>query len=360
MATDARGAPTSTAREVQAAVSAHAAAATLVEARIPALGARADGEDQPLNNGAGAAPVAKDPQCLVAGYEMIYGPGRTVSGAPFHPLPLAISFFFMWAISGAGQPGTMVRLMAFKDSITWRRAIFTVTIYFGLIYFPLVVIFVAAQGIIHPAELSLGADQIMPTLAIKVAPPLIAGILIAAPFAAVMSTVDSFLLVISSGLVRDIYQRTIRPTVAERTMKLASFSTTAGVGILVAVLALNPPRFLQTIIVFTGAGFAATFLAPFFLGAYWKRMNALGAWSAMFCGFVSVVLLSATMPVLNRLRFDVPSREIHLFGLHPLVIGLALSFAGGIIGSLLGPPLPRELERRFFAAPQDAGAIVEP
>ena len=47
----------------------------------------------------------------------------------FLPFGIAISFFFMWAISGAGQPSSMVRLMAFNSSQTLRRSIFTVAMY---------------------------------------------------------------------------------------------------------------------------------------------------------------------------------------------------------------------------------------
>ena len=47
--------------------------------------------------------------------------------------------------------------------------------------------------------------------------PWLAGLLVAAPFAAVMSTVDSFLLMISSAIVRDVYQRDINPAASEKT-----------------------------------------------------------------------------------------------------------------------------------------------
>ena len=55
-----------------------------------------------------------------------FGPG---AGRAFHPIGLAISFFFMWAITGMGQPSTLVRLMAFRDSRTLRYSIIYLTIY---------------------------------------------------------------------------------------------------------------------------------------------------------------------------------------------------------------------------------------
>ncbi len=54
----------------------------------------------------------------------------------------------MWAITGMGQPSTMVRLMAFRDSRTLRYSIIYLTIYNVMIYIPLIFIFVAARSIL--------------------------------------------------------------------------------------------------------------------------------------------------------------------------------------------------------------------
>ncbi|MCB1232472.1 MAG: hypothetical protein KDN19_19645, partial [Verrucomicrobiae bacterium] len=62
------------------------------------------------------------------------GPSRT-SPIGFLPVALAMSFFVFWNFSGAGQPSYMVRQMAFKDTITLRRSIMLVSVYFSLIYF---------------------------------------------------------------------------------------------------------------------------------------------------------------------------------------------------------------------------------
>lgn len=285
---------------------------------------------------------------FVHGDEFLFGPGRMADGSPFHPLGMVISFFFMWAISGMGQPGTMVRLMAFKESRTLKRAIVTVTIYFALIYLPLVFIFVAARTLL-PHISQEDSDKAMVLVATRIVSEMglgyqiLAAIFVAAPFAAVMSTVDSFLLLISSNMVRDIYQRTINPNVSERVVKWASYSTTAIIGILVTLFALKPPDFLQFIIVFTGGGFASTFLAPTFLGLYWKRMTKYGAYASMIGGFCIVV--GCFLPTwLGGARID-------LFGFHPVFWGLGGSFALAVVVSLLTGPPPEHLVRKYFMVP---------
>ena len=97
----------------------------------------------------------------------VTGPGpdeKAASDEGFLPLSLAISFFFMWAISGAGQPSSMVRLMAFNSTQTLRRSIFTVAIYYSMIYFPLVIIFTCARILMPGMEAE--TDRIMPAMAV--------------------------------------------------------------------------------------------------------------------------------------------------------------------------------------------------
>ena len=282
---------------------------------------------------------------FLRGDEVMFGPGRSAQGVPFHPLGMAISFFFMWAVTGMGQPGTMLRLMAFKDSRTLKRAILTVTGFYSMVYLPLVFIFVAARVLI-PELNAENSDKAMVLVTTRVvgdmglAYQILGAVLVAAPFAAVMSTVDSFLLMISSGLVRDIYQRTINPQVSDQTVKRASYATTVIVGIVVTLLATRPPDFLQRIIVFTGSGFAATFLCPVVLGLYWKGMTRQGALSAMVGGFV--VMVGFFLPTLFG------GSRIDLLGLHPNLWGLVVSFGLGLLVSKGTGPAPPHLVARYF------------
>ncbi len=275
------------------------------------------------------------------------GPGpepKKTSG--FLPLSLAISFFFMWAISGAGQPSNMVRLMAFNSSRTLRRSIFTVAIYYSLIYFPLVIIFCCSRVLLPGMEVE--SDRIMPAMAVflthHAGVAWLAGLLIAAPFAAVMSTVDSFLLMISSALVRDIYQRNLNPEAEERTIKRLSYLFTLLVGTAALLGAINPPQFLQDIIVYTGSGLAACFLAPMVYALYWPRINTFGATAAMLAGFAAHL----SMYILGWSLHHDFFRPYQLFNMDPILVGLFTSFVTGYIVTKLTPPPPEALVRKYF------------
>jgi len=353
LATDREARVVSTANDVRAAIEADPRWSSELEVVIPYKNDRVVEQDGNwIHQGATGVlwfPPGRDEYrfTFVRGDEFVFGPGRRNTGEPFHPLGMIVSFFFMWAIIGMGQPGTMVRLMAFRDARSLKRAILLVTILYALVYLPLVFVVMWCR-----TELPLLTPEDSDRAIVLIATRLVAdmgfgyqilgAIFVAAPFAAVMSTVDSFLLMISSSAVRDIYQRTLRPGVSDETVRRASYATTVLVGVVVTLVATRPPDFLQTIIVFVGGGFAAAFLAPMFLGLFWKGMTRQGALAAMAGGLVIVLLLGS--PIFFG------GRRLDILGIDPMVWGLLGSAVLGIGVSRLSGPPPKHLVARYFSS----------
>src|SRR5207302_2137612 len=163
------------------------------------------------------------------------------------------------------------------------------------------------------------------------------------------------LLLMSSSLVRDLYQRNLNPDVTERQVKWVSYGTTVVVGVLVTLLSLRPPQFLQYLILFTGAGMGCTFLAPTVLGLYWRRATRAGALAALLTGFGTVTILYVLgWCGIGKLGKTGPAKEdfapLYLFNLDPVLYGLFLSFLAGIVVSLCINPLPEKHVDRYFLA----------
>ena len=226
---------------------------------------------------------------------------------------IAISFFFFWAFGSAGQPSNMVRLMAFKGTNVLRNAILAVSVYYTVIYLLLVVIFCCARILLPGMEVD--SDRIMPELAAKVTGdagvPWLAGLLLAAPFAAVMSSVDSFLLMVSSAVVRDIYQNRVNPDASEKSLKRLSYLVTGVVGILAMLAVLNPPQYLQSLIIFASSGLAGCFLMPMLLGLYWPQITSKGAIAGMLGGlgchlslYIAGYVINGKFEAFKLLEFD--------------------------------------------------------
>ena len=273
------------------------------------------------------------------------GPSRGASDG-FLPLSLAVSFFFMWAIAGTGQPSNFVRLMAFNSARTLRFSICTVAVHYSLIYFPLIIIFCCARILLPGMEAE--SDRIMPAMVVfltdNAGVAWLGGLLVAAPFAAVMSTVDSFLLMISSALVRDVYQRNLRPDISEAQLRRLSYLCTVVIGAGAVVASVNPPQFLQDIIVYTGSGLAACFLAPMVFALYWPRATAGGCMVGMVGGFLAHLSLYVAGAVVNG-SFFVPLRVLNM---DPILWGLGGSFLLTYLGCRGVGQVDEGLVRKFF------------
>jgi sodium/pantothenate symporter len=275
------------------------------------------------------------------------GPGPS----NFLPLSMAFSFFLMWSLSSPGQPSGMVRLMSFKDSQSLRKAMLVVCGYYVVTYSCLVIIFICARAI-EPTKFlkSEGGipDSVMPEMARQLAPnPVVAGMLLASPYAAAMSAVAAFLLMISSSLVRDIYQRTINPKVSTKTIKILSYCVTILVGVCVLIVALRPPDFLQYLVVFAGTGQSCSFLFPMVFCLYWKRATKRGMLAGMLGGGLTVMGLYVVGWTLGgEGRYDKFAPHYFL-GFDPLVWGLSMSLAMCVVVSYLTKPDPEQIKRYF-------------
>ncbi|NNE91118.1 MAG: hypothetical protein HKN23_05680, partial [Verrucomicrobiales bacterium] len=282
-----------------------------------------------------------------AGQEGVYlvppGPHKS-SPSGFLPVVLALSFFVFWNFSGAGQPSYMVRQMAYKSTVVLRRSIMMVAVYFTLIYFPLVLIFTSARVLIPGMEYA--ADRAMPEMAATVTSnagmPWLAGLLVAAPFAAVMSSVDSFLLLVSSSIVRDIYQQSINPNATESRLKKLTYTVNIIVGVLIVFAVLNPPEFLQTLIIFASAGLGC-FLMPMIFALYWKRATAGGIVAAMIAGAGTILVFY----IIGKVVYD-EFTAYELGGFHPFIWSMFVSAAVAIFFSLIGRQPDKTLVKKYF------------
>jgi len=285
-----------------------------------------------------------------AGQKGVYtsAPGPSADNPQgFLSVLLAFSFFAFWNFSGAGQPSYMVRQMAYRDTITLRRSMVMIAFYFSIIYFPLIIIFTCARVLMPGMEIH--PDRIMPEMAAELTynagVPWLAGFLVAAPFAAVMSSVDSFLILVSSGVVRDVYQTSINPAASENQVKRLSYLVTLVVGILGVLAVLHPPQFLQHLIVFASAGLGASFLAPMVFALYWSRMTSGAAVGGMLSGGLTILTLYF-VGYLRTGKFG----EYLLLGLHPFIWAVIASSLIIIVLTLTGKQPSLALRERFFGA----------
>lgn len=228
------------------------------------------------------------------------------------------SFWILVGVGVVGLPQVTVRAMSYKNSKAMHNAIIIGTIVVGAIMLGMHLIGVFARPILPGIEVG---DKVMPLLAMEVLPPWLAGVVLAAPMAAIMSTVDALLIVVSSAVVKDIYLNYIKPNASNNEIKRLSFFVTIVIGVLVFVIALRPPDLLIWLNLFSFGGLEASFIWPVIMGLYWQKGNKYGALSSMIVGIGSYIICNTYYP--------------DAFGVHRVVIPVILSFISFVFFSLI-------------------------
>ncbi len=254
----------------------------------------------------------------------------------FITIPWISSFWILVCIGIIGLPQNALRAMVYKDSKSMHSAMIIGTIVVGFLMLGLHLVGVVARVIIPEIPKGLTNDTIIPLLALNLLPPWLAGLLLAAPLAAIMSTVDSQLILVSSAIVKDLYLNYINPKADQRKISRLSMLFTALVSLIVILFAIKPPSLIIWINLYAFGGLEATFFWLIILGLYWKRANAPGAIASILVGVTSFILLSQYWK--------------RPFGTHPIVLTLVLGFIAFYIVSLLTKPPKEETIRKFWGA----------
>ncbi|GAA0485635.1 sodium/pantothenate symporter [Salinibacillus aidingensis] len=196
------------------------------------------------------------------------------------------SFWILVGVGVVALPQVAVRAMSYKNSKSMHRALLIGTVVVGFIMLNMHLIGVFARPVLPGIEV---ADQVIPLIALEVLPPWLAGIILAAPLAAMMSTVDSLLLLVSSSVVKDLYINYMKPDATENRIRKISMGITAIIGVIAFLLSIHPPELLIFLNLFAFGGLEAAFIWPLVLGLYWKSANKYGAITSMIAGIGSYI-----------------------------------------------------------------------
>ncbi len=256
----------------------------------------------------------------------------------FIAVPWISSYWVLVCIGILGLPQNAIRVMAYKDSKSMHRAIVIGTVVSSILMLGLHLTGALSRGIIEKIPEGLTVDNIMPVLAIKLLPPWLVGIFLAAPLAAIMSTVDSQLILMSSTIVKDLYLNYINPRASEDQKRLTNLSMicTAILGLIIIIASIKPPSLIIWINLYAFGGLEATFFWMLILGLYWKRANAYGAIASMITGIVGFITISKFWP--------------RPFGTHPIVLTLVLGLIAFVIATYVTTPPKEETIRKFWGA----------
>ncbi|WP_111885594.1 MULTISPECIES: sodium/proline symporter PutP [unclassified Acinetobacter] len=253
---------------------------------------------------------------------------------------VAIMSLLAWGLGYFGQPHILVRFMA-ADSVksipnarrigmTWMTLCLGGAVaagFFGIAYFQQ-----------HPelsSVVTANPETVFMELTKILFNPWVAGIVLAAILAAIMSTLSCQLLVCSSTLTEDFYKSFLRKNASQKELVWVGRIMVLMIALLAIYMAANPDSKVLGLVAYAWAGFGAAFGPLIIMSLFWKRMTLNGALAGMVVGAVMVILW-------KNLWGDT--------GVYEIIPGFICSLIAIIIVSLMGKAPSAEVTEKFEEA----------
>lgn len=238
-----------------------------------------------------------------------------------------------------GSPQVYVRFIAIRDEAEIEKGKWVAIVFTFFTDTSAVLIGILGRilftGISDNPEsvLGIGAENVLPVLVETVMPMALVGLYIGVILAAVMSTIDSLLVVASSAITRDFYQQIIHPEAEGGKLTTLSRRVTVvmaliALGIAMTVSVLSPDRTIFWFVIFGWSGIAATFCPTIILSLFWNGFTEKGAIAAMISGFI-------TVPVTKFLLASHDSFGIYFENMDVMGPSFAMGLLAGVIASKL-------------------------
>lgn len=250
---------------------------------------------------------------------------------------LAVISALAWGLGYFGQPHILARFMAADDLATIPKAR-----RIGMTWMVLCLLGAIGVGLLgiayfelHPeqgAMVRANPERVFIALAERMFNPWLAGVLLSAILAAIMSTLSAQLLVCSSALTEDFYHGLVRPRASQRELVWFGRGMVLAVALLAIAIARDPDSRVLGLVAYAWAGFGAAFGPVVVLSLFWKRMTRLGALAGMLAGALTVGLWPLTGSAL-----------------YEMVPGVAIACLAIVVGSLIDRAPSKEIQRAHEA-----------
>ncbi len=203
------------------------------------------------------------------------------------PTLIGIASLIAVGLPFLGVPQLLIRYMSARDDGEIRKARIMSVIVLLIFTAGAVTTGVAGRAL-YPGLPD--HETIFPVISNNLFPPVISGLLLVVVLSAIMSTVDSLLLLASSAVVRDTYQQIMGSKESDARLANIGKAFTVVIGIIAVVLGVQEPRVIYDFVLASWSGLGSAF-GPVIIGIlYYKRITWLGVLCGMSGGFIASVV----------------------------------------------------------------------
>ena len=210
--------------------------------------------------------------------------------------------FSMIGLGFLGSPQVYVRFMSIRneeeiDKGKWVAIAFTFLTDAAAVTIGILArVLFTKSGQDPEAIFGIGATDVLKLMTENFLPYVLVAIYVAIVLSAIMSTIDSLLIIASSAITRDFYQKIFHPEIKDEDLTKLSRIVTIVMALIALAIAmtiaiLSPERQVFWVIIFGWSGIAATFCPVIILSLFWKGYTEKGAIASMIAGFLSVIVI---------------------------------------------------------------------
>lgn len=202
---------------------------------------------------------------------------------------LEIISLMAWGIGYFGQPHILVRFMAIKSTAEIPQATKIAMVWVVLSLAAAVTVgMVGTVYLTTPLE-GTDAEKVFLVMTNNLFPPIIAGVVLSAVLAAIMSTASSQLLVAASAFAQDFYKTLIRKDATQSELVWISRASVLIIASIAVYLGFNPNSFILDMVAYAWAGFGAAFGPALLMSLFWKRTTRIGVIAGIIVGGVTII-----------------------------------------------------------------------
>ena len=247
---------------------------------------------------------------------------------------ISVLSLMAWGLGYFGQPHILVRFMSIRheDEMNRAKTIGMTWMIISVIGSLAVGFFGLAYVVSHGVNLQ-DSEKIFITLSQLLFNPWIAGFLLAAILAAIMSTIDSQLLVSSSVLTRDIYHVLLRKDATDKELVWVGRFTVIAIAIIAWAISTDKNSSVLMLVAYAWAGFGAAFGPLIILSLYNHTITKNGAIAGMVVGSLTVIIYKQL--------------EGGIFDLYELIPGFIMAWIAILIFSKIGAKNSDDIEVIF-------------
>jgi sodium/proline symporter len=194
-----------------------------------------------------------------------------------------------WGLGYFGMPQVLLRFMAIRSHREISKSRRIATTWCAISLFAAVFIGIIGRVAFPTEHLTAGdAEKIFITMSTNLLPTVLAGMAMAGILAATISSSDSYLLIASSAISKNIYQGLFKKNATDKQVMRISRIVLLAIAIVGILIALDSNSVIFTVVAFAWAGFGATFGPIMLFSLFWKRTTREGAIGGMLAGGIMV------------------------------------------------------------------------